>query len=515
MSGLPTETDRAAERPVDAVRGTRDWLPTDFGRLAGLESLLLDRFALAGYEPMRTPVLESTELHERKSGAGIVSRLFGLSGGGTGQEGVCLRPELTAGIVRSYTASPVPPELPWRVSHSGPVFRYETPRPGRLREFQQVGVERIGDGGPLADAEVISLADWALAEAGVAGVTVRVGHVGLILEMLRGSGLPAPLGTALIEMLSEAAADGRGVLALELGLDQLSGWLQTRAGDPTEMVTDAAGPGNDGGIDRLFRTLVPVVTGRREGHEIVHRLRRKWDLGHGLISALERVKTRVHDLADLKGSPADVLARLGREGESLAPESVADIKALLRGLEGLGVDPSRVVLDLGFGRGIGFYSQMIFELTASTPDGPVEVCGGGRYDGLARVLGSDRDDRGVGFAIGLERLASVLEAQGRGPSPLTPRGFLVLAAAPEAVPEASRLTVRLRAAGARAVLESGRPVEEAVALAEAAGIPRVVAVSGLDTLALHDLVAMTESDCTAAQLERLAREEGQAEGRRR
>src|SRR5215475_2397827 len=91
-----------AERPIDAVRGTRDWLPGEHARLAGLESLLLDRFARAGYDPLRTPVLEFTELHERKSGAGIVAKLFELPG--AGQSGVCLRPELTAGIVRAYTA---------------------------------------------------------------------------------------------------------------------------------------------------------------------------------------------------------------------------------------------------------------------------------------------------------------------------------------------------------------------------------------------------------------------------
>ena len=51
---------------------------------------------------------------------------------------------------------------------------------------------------------------------------------------------------------------------------------------------------------------------------------------------------------------------------------------------------------------------MIFELVVPTPGGPIEVCGGGRYDGLARVLGSDRDDRGAGFAFGLERLAEAL-----------------------------------------------------------------------------------------------------------
>src|SRR5207248_3328938 len=123
--------------------------------------------------------------------------------------------------------------------------------------------------GPLADGEVIWLADWALAEAGVTGATIRLGHVGLILEMLQRSGLPAPLGAALIEMLSEAAAEGQGVRALELGLEQLSGWLQT--GETAE-IPSAVDRADDSGIDRLFRTLVPVVMGRRSGHEIVHRL---------------------------------------------------------------------------------------------------------------------------------------------------------------------------------------------------------------------------------------------------
>src|SRR5262249_5459250 len=82
--------------------------------------------------------------------------------------------------------------------------------------------------------------------------------------------------------------------------------------------------------------------------------------------------------------PARVLARRGREVEALAPDSVAALRALLEALEGFGVDPARVALDLGYGRGIGFYTQVIFEVTAPTPDGrAVEVGGGGRYDGLA------------------------------------------------------------------------------------------------------------------------------------
>ncbi|MGE3818615.1 MAG: ATP phosphoribosyltransferase regulatory subunit [Isosphaeraceae bacterium] len=448
-----------AERPVDLVRGTRDWLPDECERLGALEALLLERFSRAGYEPLCTPVLESIDLHERKSGAGIVSKLFELAGAG---QGVCLRPELTAGIVRAFTEAEPPPEVPWRVSHAGPVFRYgsyESPRPGpdRLREFRQVGVERLGDGGPLADAEVIWLADWALAEAGVTGATIRIGHVGLILEMLRRSGLPSALGSALIERLSEAAAEGQGVHSLETALEQLNGWL--RSGEPAEIaIPEVVERSEDEAIDRLFRTLVPVVTGRRSGPEIVHRLRRKWDLSHGLLGALERVRGQVEVMAGLNGAPREVLDRLGPDAEALAPDSVASLRALLRALEGFGVDPSRVTLDLGFGRGIGFYSQVIFELVAPSPEGGsgVEVCGGGRYDGLSRVLGSDRDDRGVGFAFGLERLASALAARRRGGRPARPaRGWLVIAANDAQTPEAARLAASLRALGVRALLETG------------------------------------------------------------
>jgi histidyl-tRNA synthetase len=503
----------AAERPIGPVRGTIDRLPGDFARQAELEALLLERFARAGYEPLRTPVLEFTELHERKSGAGIVAKLFELSAA-TGQGGVCLRPELTAGIVRAYTDADETPPLPWRVSHAGPVFRYETPRPDRLREFHQVGIERLGDSGPYADGEVIWLADWALAEAGVSDATIRIGHVGLILEMLQRSGLPAPLASALIEMLSEAATEGRNIQALESGLEQLSGWL--RSGDPGELAMPSP-EADDVGVDRLFRTLVPVIIGRRSGHEIVHRLRRKWDLGHGLLGALEDVRRQVHGLADRKGSAPSVLERLERDYRASAPESVAAIRALVEALGQFGVDPERVELDLGFGRGIGFYSRMIFELIVPTPEGPAEVCGGGRYDGLARVLGSDRDDRGVGFAFGLERLGRVLDARQKPLAPRPWRGLVVVATAAEYDDDAVRLATYLRSKGASTLLEFGSTLGGALALARSRGDAKVVAVSGrLETagaLRLHDPASGAVTETSPGPLARLARDE--AEERRR
>ena len=163
-SGRAGRSQPALERPVGLVRGTRDWLPADCARLGALERQLLDGFARAGYEPIRTPILEFTELHERKSGAGIVSKLFELASGGPAA--ICLRPELTASIVRAFAEARECPALPWRVSSSAPVFRYESDTGSvRLREFTQVGVELLGAGGPAADAEVIALADRSLSAA--------------------------------------------------------------------------------------------------------------------------------------------------------------------------------------------------------------------------------------------------------------------------------------------------------------------------------------------------------------
>jgi histidyl-tRNA synthetase len=507
----PETESPAAEMPLGQVLGTRDWLPEDFAALARLEATLMACFAQAGYAPMRTPVLEYTELHERKSGAGIVSKLYELGGGS-----LCLRPELTASIVRAYTAAAEPPALPWRVSLAGPVFRHEPPRPHHYREFQQVGVEMLGASGPEADGEVIWLADWALGRLGLPDAAIRLGDVGLILEILDRSGLPASARSALVETLSEAAAEGRNVRALEAGLDQLFRWLRASDTGEIPLPVDRA---DDLGIDRLFRTLVPVVTGRRSGHEILHRLRRKWELGHTLLGALERVRAQVHELADLKGPAQVVLDRLGRDFEDLAPDSVAALRALVAALGHYGIKPDRIELDLGFGRGIGFYSQMVFELVVATPSGPVEVCGGGRYDGLARVLGSDRDDRGVGFAFGLERLLHVLAARGQGhrPGESPPSGFLIVATRPEVVGAAVRLATYLRSKGGRAVLETRRPLAEALTHAEALGLARVVAVAGPmedpGTLTLHDLARRTRTETVAYALRELVRDE--TEGRRR
>ena len=300
------------------------------------------------------------------------------------------------------------PPLPWRVSSSGPVFRYESDTGlGRLREFTQVGVELLGAGGPAADAEVIAPGrPVARRRAGIADATIRIGHVGLILEILAHTGLPAAASSALVEMLSAAAAEGEGIQALDSVLERLAGWL--RSGGEAEAIVPAVSQADDRGVDRL----VPPARARRHRPPLGARDHPPPapEVGPGPLALADP------GAGARPGPRPGRAARAGRGRARAARPEVRRAGAAIDRRPGRAgqaawrarrrIEP-RVELDLGFGRGIGFYTQMIFELVVATPAGPVEVCGGGRYDGLARVLGSDRDDRGVGFAFGLERLAEV------------------------------------------------------------------------------------------------------------
>ena len=146
------------------VRGTRDWLPADCARLAALERGCSRTASLEpDIEPIRTPILEFTELHERKSGAGIVSKLFELAARRSGRNLPAARAdgEHRAGLCRgAASALPCPGGSAARARSSA---TRRDPGSVRLREFTQAGVELLGRGGPAADAEVIGLADRSLA----------------------------------------------------------------------------------------------------------------------------------------------------------------------------------------------------------------------------------------------------------------------------------------------------------------------------------------------------------------
>lgn len=126
-----------------------------------------------GYGEIATPIFEFTEVFQRTLGetSDIVTRemyTFEDRGG----DRITLRPENTAGVVRAVISGGLAQDLPQKLFYQGPMFRYERPQKGRLRQFHQIGVELIGAAEPMADVEVIALGTDILEALGVLPTTV-------------------------------------------------------------------------------------------------------------------------------------------------------------------------------------------------------------------------------------------------------------------------------------------------------------------------------------------------------
>ena len=397
------ERNHQMEQPVPLVRGTVATSGDALIRSQHVAERLSQPIELAGYEPIQTPGFDLVELHERKSGAAITTRILEI--GYHGDQGpICLRPELTVGVVRSVIESGKLANGPVRVSVTGSVYRLSGDQAGGLNQIDQIGVELVGDASVEADAEVIALADAALRNAGVTGSTIQLGDVGLILEAVTAAGLPAETRKAIVETLADAAASGKGLVHVENALEHWADWLGDQSRHKTTGQSVQGLPGHD--LQRLFHHLVPEVVGRRTESDILGRLQQKWAMAERLPDALTKAARLVHELGGLAGEPAQVFAKLkSHPTGSLAEKSRQRLGRLVDLLTNrYGIEASRIRIDLGVARGIGFYSGLTFSFHGAGAKG-VELAGGGRYDGLVSVLGlSNGPDYGVGFAIGLERV---------------------------------------------------------------------------------------------------------------
>ncbi len=154
---------------LQPVRGTKDVLPDESRRHRHVLETARRSAELYGYEEMSTPIFEFTEVFKRTLGdaSDIVTKemyTFEDKGG----EWITLRPENTAGVARALISGGLSQNLPLKFFYGGPMFRYERPQKGRLRQFHQIGVELLGVAEPLGDVEIIALGAEVLNALGIA-----------------------------------------------------------------------------------------------------------------------------------------------------------------------------------------------------------------------------------------------------------------------------------------------------------------------------------------------------------
>ncbi|NOZ65608.1 MAG: histidine--tRNA ligase, partial [Alphaproteobacteria bacterium] len=153
---------------LQPVRGTHDIMGNKARTFRFIQQKFQDIATRFGHQEISTPIFEFTEVFNRTLGetSDVVSKemyTFEDRGG----ELLTLRPEYTAGIARAFISNGLQQSLPCKFFGFGPMFRYERPQKGRMRQFHQIDVEILGVPEPQADIEVLAIAATLLTELGL------------------------------------------------------------------------------------------------------------------------------------------------------------------------------------------------------------------------------------------------------------------------------------------------------------------------------------------------------------
>ena len=167
-------------QPFSAPKGVPEYVPPVSRTFEAVRGYFQHRAKLAGYGHIELPVFEDTALFARGVGEStdVVSKEM-YTFADRGERSVTLRPEGTAGVMRSVIEHNLDRgQLPVKLVYAGPFFRYERPQAGRYRQLQQVGVEAIGVDDPALDAEVVALADASFRGIGLTGQRLEITSLG-------------------------------------------------------------------------------------------------------------------------------------------------------------------------------------------------------------------------------------------------------------------------------------------------------------------------------------------------
>ena len=342
-----------------------DLLPEQSSLWQYLESTVARLAQGYGYREIRFPILESTELFRRSIGevTDIVEKEM-YTFGDRNDESITLRPEGTAGCVRACIQNGLLYNQVQRLWYRGPMFRYERPQKGRLRQFHQIGVEVFGLNGPDIDAELLMMSDRLWRELGIREqVTLQLNSLG--------------------NSTSRSKYRAELVSYLEQHRDRL----------------DADS------IRRLESNPLRILDSKSEQTRIIV---------ENAPTLLEYLDTDSRDHFELVCKTLDQ----------------ADIQ--------YEINPFLV-------RGLDYYGKTVFEWVTDKLGAQGAVCAGGRYDGLVEQLGG-KPAPAVGFGIGVERLALLLDAAHAVPDSVARQLDVYVLAAGEIGSAALELSEKLRTA---------------------------------------------------------------------
>jgi len=329
---------------IQPVKGMNDVLADQSPWWDRLESVATELFVSYGYQRVRLPVLERTELFKRSIGelTDIVSKeMFTFDDHG---DLLTLRPEATAGVVRAALSNGLLHNQQQKLWCAGPMFRREKPQKGRYRQFHQMSVESLGYAEPEIDAELIALSARLWGLLGIKSAKLELNTIGT----------------------PESRQAYKAVLVDYFGKHR-------------ELLDEDS-------LRRLERNPLRIL-----------------DSKNPELAELIKVAPLLSDYLD-----AESQAHFDRVKMLLSDVGIA-----------FTLNPRLV-------RGLDYYSRTVFEWLTDRLGSQSAVCSGGRYDGLVEQLGG-KPTPAVGWALGIERIVELMQAEGVAANEAPPDAYLVAA----------------------------------------------------------------------------------------
>ena len=342
------------------------------------------------YEIFDCPIIESTELYAMKSGGELTSRLYSFVE--PGGMNVSLRPEFTSSVIRSYISDKISENQIVKKQYVGPVFRYSDSTQGsNQRQFTQQGCELIGDASADADVEILNLSLLALQKSGLETATVKLGHMGYLRSLLEKFDLSEVLIGFTLSNLQLLTQKTNGIeelskMASDIGLINPGNKVSksTQAKDTESYRSDNYG-----------RRSKEQINSRSKSKETNSFSINKYT--ESLESLSELLCTFAGDLNTISDSHNDsTFGKASQYFKLVAEKAMNDIN--------IEVD---FIVDCAAQRGFTYYTGIIFDMEYKKGSNSIPLGGGGRYDGLVKLLGGPAEVPATGFAVNIDSILSI------------------------------------------------------------------------------------------------------------
>ncbi|MDY5972688.1 MAG: histidine--tRNA ligase [Butyricicoccus sp.] len=410
------------------LSGFMELLPAPQAQMERMMQILRETYALYGFYPLDTPVLESSEVLLAKGGGETEKQIYRFQ---KGDSDLAMRFDLTVPLAKYVALNYGQLAFPFRRFQIGKVYRGERAQRGRFREFYQADIDIIGDGqlDIINEAEIPSIIYKTFSRMGLKRFKIRINNRKVL------NGFFAMLG------LTERAGDVmRTIDKLEkIGADKVREILVEDCGASAEQA------------DEILKFI--TIEGGTQG----------------ILTMLEQYKGK-NDVLD---------------------QGIEELGTVARYMEAFGVPADHFEIDLTIARGLDYYTGTVYETTMLDHPEIGSICSGGRYDNLAEYY-TDKKLPGVGISIGLTRLFFVLQDKqylNDNPPP-SPADVLILPMTDDLSP-AIELATRLRENGVRVQLHCEKKKFKAkITYADKLAIPYVIFM-GEDEIA-NGVVALKE-----------------------